>query len=324
MGDAIKREHQPTKQVAGVLPQPLLSHEVKASAVAPARIEVTIPIPLDMYQGSRAGEDNNELWDRGDREGIVVRPALGAERGPAVLTAGLAGAAGPSPLCTRPLLKEDASRWERDEDRDVDETSEQDLLSLMGQHVSPGLEVGLPPATAKETPTEYEFGEKKSKDVLRGIPREALLIETESHKAGEDQEKSRQPLGGEEVTDVTPSEPSEIISQKEPEPGDREDSDPLLESARLPAELKDGVEVKDAPLADTVPGTGECWMPKKKRCARVADRAVSRVPLLKGVCSVCLELTLLAVCSRQGCLSQSSSLLPPRVLLLGNWPGPLL
>ncbi|XP_064895606.1 microtubule-associated protein tau isoform X11 [Columba livia] len=278
VGDAIKREHQPTRRVAGVLLQPLLSHEMKASAAAPARIEVTIPIPLDMYQGSRVGEDNSELWDRGDREGTGV----GAERGPAALAAGLAGAAGPSPLCTRAPVKEDASRWERDEDRDVDETSEQDLLSLVGQHVSPGPEMGSCPAAAKEIPTEYEFGEKESKDVLRGIPREAFLTETESHKAGEDQEKSRQPLRGEEDTDVTPSEPSEIISQKEPEPGDREDSAPLLESARLPAELKDGVEVKGAPLADAVPGTGECWMPKKKPCARVADRAVSRVPLLKG------------------------------------------
>ncbi|KAK2522271.1 Mapt [Columba livia] len=185
-------------------------------------------------------------------------------------------------LCPVAPVKEDASRWERDEDRDVDETSEQDLLSLVGQHVSPGPEMGSCPAAAKEIPTEYEFGEKESKDVLRGIPREAFLTETESHKAGEDQEKSRQPLRGEEDTDVTPSEPSEIISQKEPEPGDREDSAPLLESARLPAELKDGVEVKGAPLADAVPGTGECWMPKKKPCARVADRAVSRVPLLKG------------------------------------------
>ncbi|XP_065507182.1 microtubule-associated protein tau isoform X19 [Caloenas nicobarica] len=282
VGDAIKRENQPTKRVAGVLQQPLLSHEMKASATAPTRIEVTIPIPLDMYQGSRAGEDNNELWDHGDREGIGVDPALGAELGPDVFTEGLAGAGGPSPLYTRAPLKEDASRRERDEDRDVDETSEQDLLSLVGQHVSPGPEMGLCPATAKETLKECEFGEKKSKDVFRGIPREALLIETESHKAGEDQEKSRQPLGGEEDTDVTPSEPSEIISQKEPEPGDGEDSGPLLESARLPAELKDDVEVKDAPLADTVPGTGERWTPKKKPCACVADRAVSRVPLLKG------------------------------------------
>ncbi|XP_071654260.1 uncharacterized protein [Patagioenas fasciata] len=276
---------------------------MEASAAAPTRIEVTIPIPLDMYQGSRVGEDNNELWDRGDREGVGVGPALGAERGPGVFAVGPAGAAAPSPSCTRAPVKEDASRREGDEDRDVDETSEQDLLSLVGQHVSPGPEVGLCPATAKETPKEYEFGEKKSKDVLRDIPREALLIETEPHKAGEDQEKSRQPLGEEENADVTPSEPSEIISQKEPEPADGEDSEPLLESARLPAEVKDGVEVRDAPLADAVPGTGERWMPKKKPCARVADRAVSRVPLLKGVCSVCPGLTLLAVCSRQGCLS---------------------
>ncbi|KFM13363.1 Microtubule-associated protein tau, partial [Aptenodytes forsteri] len=241
VGDAIKRESQPTKQVAGVLQQPLLSHETKATTAAPTRIEVTIPIPLDMYQDSRASEDN--------------------ELAP---------------------LKEDASGRERDEDRDIDETSEQDLLSLVAQHVSPGPEMGLCPATAKEALEEYAFEENKSKDVLRDIPREALRVETESHKAGEDQEERRQPLRGEEDTDVTPSEPSEIISQKEAEPREGEDSGPLLEAAKLPVELKDDVEDKDAPLEEAVPDTGERRTPKKKPCAHVADKAVSRVPLLKG------------------------------------------
>ncbi|KFW64624.1 Microtubule-associated protein tau, partial [Pygoscelis adeliae] len=241
VGDAIKRESQPTKQVAGVLQQPLLSHEMKATTAAPTRIEVTIPIPLDMYQDSRASEDN--------------------ELAP---------------------LKEDASGRERDEDRDIDETSEQDLLSLVGQHVSPGPEMGLCPATAKEALEEYAFEEKKSKDVLRDIPREALRVETESRKAGEDQEERRQPLRGEEDTDVTPSEPSEIISRKEAEPREGEDSGPLLETAKLPVELKDDVEDKDAPLEEAVPDTGERRTPKKKPCAHVADKAVSRVPLLKG------------------------------------------
>ncbi|KAM9255046.1 microtubule-associated protein tau isoform 5-T6 [Cariama cristata] len=290
VGDAIKGESQPTKQVAGVLQQPLLSHETKATTAAPTRIEVTIPIPLEMYQDSRPSEDSKELWDHRGREGIGVDPALGTELGRDVCAEGLAGAGGtddshvkdgPSPLYTRAPLKEDASGWEKDEVRDVDETSEQDLLSLVGQHVSPGPEMGLCPAIAKETLEEYAFGESESKDVLRDIPREALFVETESRKAGKDQEE-RQPLEGEEDTDVTPSEPSEIISQKEAEPGEGGDSGPLLETAKLPVELKDDVKDKDAPLEEAVPDTGERRTPKKKPRAHVADKAVSRVPLLKG------------------------------------------
>lgn len=297
MGDSIKRESQPTKQVAGVLQQPLLSHEMKATTAAPTRIEVTIPIPLDMYQDSRASEDNNEWWDHRGREGIGVDPALGTELGRDMRTEGLSEAGGtddsqikdgPSPLYTRAPLKEDASGRERDEDRDIDETSEQDLLSAVGQHVSPRPEMGLCPATAKGALEEYAFEENKSKDVLRDIPREALLVETESYKAGEGQEERRQLLKGEEDTDVTPSEPSEIISQKEAEPGEGEDSGPLLETAKRPFELKDHVEDKDAPSEESVPDTGEHRTPKKKPCAQVADKAVSRVPLLKGVCHVCL------------------------------------
>ncbi|XP_055646110.1 microtubule-associated protein tau isoform X5 [Falco peregrinus] len=287
VGDAIKKESQLTKQVAGVLQQPLLSREMKATTAAPTRIEVTIPIPLDMYEDSRPSEDSNELWDHRGREGIGVVPALGRD----VCTEGLAGAGGPddshikdepSPLYTRAPLKEDASRQERDEDRDIDETSEQDLLSLVRQHVSPGPEMGLRPATAKETLEECAFGENESKDVLRDVPRGALLVETESHKAGEDQEGRRQSLGGKEDTAVTPSEPSEIISQKEAKPGEGEDSGPLLETAQLPAELKDDVKDEGTPLAEAVPDTGERRTPKKKPCAHVADKAISRVPLLKG------------------------------------------
>ncbi|KFQ96616.1 Microtubule-associated protein tau, partial [Nipponia nippon] len=254
VGDAIKRESQPTKQVAGVLQQPLLSHEMKATTAAPTRIEVTIPIPLDMYQDSRASEDSNDSHIKD----------------------------GPSPLYTRGPLKEDASGQERDEDRDIDETSEQDLLSRVGQHVSPGPEMDLCPATAKAALEECAFEEDKSKDVLRDIPREALLVETQSRKAGEDQEERRQPLRGEEDTDVTPSEPSEIVSPKEVEPREGEDSGPLLETAKLPVELKDDVEDKDAPLEKAVADAGERRMRKKKPCADVADKAVSRVPLLKG------------------------------------------
>uniref|UniRef100_A0A8B9NKW3 Microtubule-associated protein n=1 Tax=Accipiter nisus TaxID=211598 RepID=A0A8B9NKW3_9AVES len=291
VGDAIKRESQPTKQVAGILQQPLLSHETKATTAAPTRIEVTIPIPLDMYQDSRASEGNNELWDHRGREGIGVDPAPAAELGRDVRTEGLAGAGGtddshikdgPSPLYTRAPLKEDASGRERDEDRDIDETSEQDLLSLVGKHVSSEPEMASCPATAKKALEEYAFEENESKDVLRDIPRKAVLVETESHKAGEDQEERRQPLKEEDDTHVTPPEPSEIISEKEAEPREGEDSGPLLETAKLPVELKEDMEDKDAPLEEAVPDTGGRRTPKKKPCGHVADKAVSRVPLLKG------------------------------------------
>ncbi|XP_057277994.1 microtubule-associated protein tau isoform X5 [Pezoporus wallicus] len=271
VGGVMKGGSQPTKQAAGALQQPLLPPETKATTAAPTRIEVTIPIPLDMYQDSRASEDKSELWDHRGREGIGVDPALGAELGPEVHTEGLAGAGGteethikdgPSPLCTRAPLKEDASGQERDEDRDIDEMSEQGLLSLVAQH-----EMGLCPA-AKEA-----LKEDKSKGVLRDIPREALLVEAESHKA-EDQEERRQPLGDEEGRDVSPSEPSEVISQTEAEPREGEDSGPT--------EIKDDVQGKDAPLEEVLPGTGECQTPKKKPPAHVADKATSRVPLLKG------------------------------------------
>ncbi|XP_061298231.1 microtubule-associated protein tau isoform X20 [Pezoporus occidentalis] len=271
VGGVMKGGSQPTKQAAGALQQPLLPPETKATTAAPTRIEVTIPIPLDMYQDSRASEDKSELWDHRGREGIGVDPALGAELGPEVHTEGLAGAGGteethikdgPSPLCTRAPLKEDASGQERDEDRDIDEMSEQGLLSLVAQH-----EMGLCPA-AKEA-----LKEDKSKGVLRDIPREALLVEAESHKA-EDQEERRQPLGDEEGRDVSPSEPSEVISQTEAEPREGEDSGPT--------EIKDDVQGKDAPLEEVLPGTGERQTPKKKPPAHVADKATSRVPLLKG------------------------------------------
>ncbi|KFO75043.1 Microtubule-associated protein tau, partial [Cuculus canorus] len=249
VGDAIRRETQSTKQAAGVPQQPLLSHEMKATTAAPTRIEVTIPIPLDMYQDSRTC--NSHIKD------------------------------GLSPLYTRAPLKEDASGLERDKDRDIDETPEQDLISLVGQHILPRPEVGLCPAAAKEALEECAFGKNKSQDVLRDTSREVPLVETESHEAGEDQERKRWPLGGEEDTDIILSKPSEVISQKA-KPGEEGDSGPLLESAKLPVELKDDVEDKDAPSEQAVPDTGECGTPKKRTCARVTDKAISRVPLLKG------------------------------------------
>ncbi|XP_040392557.1 microtubule-associated protein tau isoform X6 [Cygnus olor] len=287
VGDAIKRESQPTKQVAGALREPPPSQEPKA---APTRIEVTIPIPLDMYQDSRPPEDD-EVWDHRGREGIGVDAALGAELGADVCTAGLAGAGGTadprskdgsSPLYTRAPLKEDASGQERDEDRDVDETSEQDLPSLVGQRVSPGPEVGFCVAATKEEALEEFAFEEKSHDVLGDAPREALLGETEARKAEEDQEERRQPERGEEYTDIAPPEPSATTSQAEAEPREGEDAGPLLETASLPARSEDDTKDKDAALQEAVPEAGGRRTPKKKPSAPAADKAGSRVPLLKA------------------------------------------
>ncbi|XP_039420549.1 microtubule-associated protein tau isoform X11 [Corvus cornix cornix] len=282
VGEAVKGASQPPEQGAG-LQQPPLSRETKAPAAAPTRIEVTIPIPLDMYQGSGASEGSSELWDQGGREGVGVEPELG--RG--VRTEGLAGAGGtgdhkdgPSPLCARAPLKEDSSGRERDQDRDIDETSEQGLPSLVDHRVSLGPEKGLCPAAAKETREEHD-GENKSKDVLRDTPGEALLTEAESHKAGEDQEEKQQPLGGEGGLDVTPSEPSESVSQKEAEPKEGEDSGPVLEAAKLPAEVEDDMKDKDAPSEEVVPDAGGRRTPRRKPSGLAADKA-TRVPLLKG------------------------------------------
>ncbi|XP_051624670.1 microtubule-associated protein tau isoform X9 [Manacus candei] len=268
-GEPSSPKLQPPKQGPGGLQQPLLSRETKApAAAAPTRIEVTIPIPLDMYQGSRASEGSGEPWDHRGREGIGVEPELGRD-----VLAGAGGIHkdGPPPLCPKAPLKEDSGGQERDEDRDIDETSEQGLLSLGGQQVSPGPEAGSCPATAKETLEECD--REGSKDVPRDTPREAPVAETQSQKAGEDQEEKQQPLRGEGGTDITPSEP-----QKEAEPGEGEDSGPLLETAKRPSELKGDVEDK---AAEVVPDTGECQTPQKQPCAPAADKA-SRVPLLKG------------------------------------------
>ncbi|KAM9174617.1 microtubule-associated protein tau isoform 6-T7 [Mergus octosetaceus] len=287
VGDAIKRESQPTKQVAGALREPPPSQEPKA---APTRIEVTIPIPLDMYQDSRPPEDD-EVWDHRGREGIGVGSELGAELGADVSAAGLAGAGGtadprskdgPSPLDTGAPLKEDASRRGGDEDRDIDETSEQDLPSLLGQRVSPGPEVGFCVAATKEALEESAFGEKKSHDGLGDTPREALPGETEARKAEEDQEERRQPERGEEYTDTAPPEPSAATSQAEAEPGEGEDARPLLETASLPARSEDDTKDQDAALEEAVPEAGGRRTPRKKPSAPAADKAGSRVPLLKA------------------------------------------
>ncbi|POI30754.1 hypothetical protein CIB84_005495, partial [Bambusicola thoracicus] len=248
--------------------EPLLPQETKPAAAAPTRIEVTIPIPLDMYQGVRPAEDSNELWDRGGTEGIGVDPALGKELG-AVCPVGPAGEGGTDashtadgPLYTGAPLEEGTGRWERDEDRDVDEASQQGLLGLMGQSVSPG------PKTTKEVLKE---GESKPRDVLGDTQREVLLAESEARKAEEEEE--RQQLQGEEsYADITSSEPSETQTE-----GAGGDAGPFMEAAKPPVGLKDGGEDGDAAEEE---GTGGCRTPKKKPGA--ADRAVSRVPLLKA------------------------------------------
>ncbi|XP_066060969.1 microtubule-associated protein tau isoform X12 [Chamaea fasciata] len=274
--EAAKGASQPPEQGLGPQ-QPPVSREAKApAAAAPTRIEVTIPIPLDMYQGSGAAAGSRELWEQGGREGVGVEPELGR-----AVTEGLAGAGGagdrkegPSPLCARAPLKEDSSGRERDEDRDVDETSAQGLPSLVDRRVSLGPEKGSCPA--QETREEYDGG--KTKGVLGDTPGEALVVEAESHEAGQDREEKRQLLGGE--GDVTLSEPSGSVSPKEAEPKEGGGAGPALEAARRPAEVEDAAKDKDAPLEE-VPDAGGRRTPRRKPGGLAADKA-SRVPLLKG------------------------------------------
>ncbi|XP_058713716.1 microtubule-associated protein tau isoform X4 [Poecile atricapillus] len=275
VGEAGEGSRQPPEQGLG-LQQPPLPQGTKAPAAAPTRIEVTIPIPLDMYQGSGGSEGSSELWDEG---GSAVEPQLG----PGVHMEGVAAAGGtgdreqePSPPCATATLKEGSGGQERDEDRDIDETSEQGLPSPADQRVSLGPERGSCPAAAKETREECD-GEDKSKGVLRDVPGGAVLAEAGSHKAGEDQEEKPQLLGGEGGPDVTLSEPSESVSQNQAEPKDGEDSGPVLETAKVPAEAADDVKDKAAPLADA----GGRRMPRRKPSGLAADKG-SRVPLLKG------------------------------------------
>ncbi|XP_072775263.1 microtubule-associated protein tau isoform X16 [Taeniopygia guttata] len=266
VGEAVKGASQPPEQGLG-LQQPPLSRETKAPAAAPTRIEVTIPIPLDMYQGS---EGSGELWDQGGTEGLARAGGTGGHKD------------GPSPLCARATIKEDSGGRERDEDRDIDETSGQGLPSLVDQCVSLAPEKGSCPAAAQEAREEYD-GENKSKGVLRDTPGEALLVEAESHKAGEDQEEKRELLEGEGGPDSALSEPSGSVSQKEAEPREGEDSGPVPETAKLPAEGEDGVKKvdEDAPMGEAVPDAGGRRTPRRKPGGLAADKA-SRVPLLKG------------------------------------------
>lgn len=279
MGEALKGASQPPEQGLGPQ-QPPLPREAKAPAAAPTRIEVTIPIPLDMYQGSGGSRD------QAGREGSSAEPELG-----------LAGAGGTGdhkdgPLCARATIKEGSGGRERDEDRDIDESPGQGLPSLVDQFVSPAPEKGSCPAAAQETREESD-GENKSKGVLRDTPGEALLVEAESHKAGEDQEEKRELLGEGGAATTLP-EPSGSVSQKEAEPKEAEDSGPVLETAKLPAEVEDAVKDEDAALGEAVPASGGRRPPRRKPAGPAADKG-SRVPLLKGVCSST------AACCHRGC-----------------------
>ncbi|XP_059345055.1 microtubule-associated protein tau isoform X4 [Ammospiza nelsoni] len=258
VGEAGKGASQPPEQGLGPQ-QPPLPREAKAPAAAPTRIEVTIPIPLDMYQSSGGSSAEPEL--------------------------GLAGAGGTGdlkdgPLCARATIKEGSGGQERDEGRDVDETPGQGLPSLVDQRVSPGPEKGSWPAAAQETREESD-GENKSKGVLRDTPGEALVVEAESHKAGEDQEEKRELLGGEGGADTPLPEPSGSVPQKEAEPKEGEDSGPVLETAKLAAEAEDGVKDEDAALGEAVPASGARRPPRRKPGGIATDKG-SRVPLLKG------------------------------------------
>ncbi|XP_054137710.1 microtubule-associated protein tau isoform X6 [Melozone crissalis] len=257
VGEAGKGASQPPEQGLGPQ-QPPLPREAKAPAAAPTRIEVTIPIPLDMYQGSG---------------GSGAEPELG------LAGAGGAGDLKDGPLCARATIKEGSGGRQRDEDRDVDEAPGQGLPSLVDQRVSPGPEKGSWPAAAQETREESD-GENKSKGVLRDTPGEALVVEAESHKAGEDQEEKRELLGGEGADTPLP-EPSGSAPQKEAEPKEGEDSGPMLETAKLAAEAEDGVKDGDAALGEAVPASGARRPPRRKPGGIATDKG-SRVPLLKG------------------------------------------
>ncbi|OXB60784.1 hypothetical protein ASZ78_005222 [Callipepla squamata] len=246
VGDGIRRGSLPAEQVAGV---PLEPQGTKPAATAPTRIEVTIPIPLDMYQSVRAAEDSNELWDRGGTEGIGVDAAVGEEPGRAVCTTELPGgtdalqsADGPCPLYPGAPLQEDASRQEGDEDRGTDEAAQQGLLAVVGQRVSAGPEVG---SCAAQTEEALKEEEGKSEDVLRDIPTEALLVECGACEA-EGQEE-RQLLKGEEShVDVTPSSET----QRGAESGQGGGSGPLPAAAKPPVGLQEGREDRDAALEE--------------------------------------------------------------------------
>lgn len=223
---------------------------------------MTIPIPLDMYQGSGGGR---QPWGQAGREGHAAEPGLG-----------LAGAGdtgdrpeGPNPSCATATAKEESGGCGRDEDRDVDEACEQGLPSLVGPAKGP--------SPAQDTREGDDGG--KPKDVLRDSPGEAGA---ESHEAGEDQEEKAQL--GTEAPEVTLSQPSQSVTQKEAEPKEGEDSGPGPEAAKLPAEEEDGVKDEDAAVQEAVPDAGGRKTPRRKAGGAAADRA-SRVPLPKGVCS---------------------------------------
>ncbi|XP_039556513.1 microtubule-associated protein tau isoform X3 [Passer montanus] len=266
--EAGKSSSQPPEQGLGPQ-QPPLSRESKAPAAAATRIEVTIPIPLEMYQGSGG---SSEPWHQAGTEGSSAEPQLGL--------AAAGGTAdhkdGPSsPLCARATVKEGS----RDEERGVDESPGQGLPSLVDQRAALGPEKGSCPAAAQETREEYD-GENKSKAVLRDTPGEALLVEAESHKAGEDQEEKRELLGREGGPDTPPSEPSASVSQKQAGPGQGEDSEPVLGTAKPPAEAEDDVKDEGAAVGEAVLAAG-ARRPRRKPGGPAADKA-TRVPLLKG------------------------------------------
>ncbi|XP_063259759.1 microtubule-associated protein tau isoform X5 [Prinia subflava] len=244
LGEAAQSSSQGPERGPGLQRPPLPREDAKA----PTRIEVTIPIPLDMYQGCGAGE----------------------LRGQAV-TEGLPGAGGghkEGPPCAP--VKEDSGR-DRDEDRDVDEASAQGLPSPGQQRLSPGHEKGSGPA---QKIREERDGEEKSRGVPRDSPGEAPLGEAEPHGAGQDQEETRRLPGGEGAPGL--SEPSGSTSQKEAEAKEGGESGPVLGTARLPAEEEGDVKDKEAPLEEAQDAGGR-QTPRRK----AADKG-SRVPLLKG------------------------------------------
>ncbi|XP_056367930.1 microtubule-associated protein tau isoform X25 [Oenanthe melanoleuca] len=240
------------------LQQPPLPQE--SSKAAPTRIQVTIPIPLDLYQGSGAAPGSSELWAQG---GSAEEREL----------AGAAGTAGheEGALCARASGTEGSGARDRDEEQEEDETCEQGVPA-------PGA-----PAAALQ-PHQQRDGE--SQGVLRDSPGEAPVAaaesqkagqEQESQKAGEEREEKPQLLGGGEGPEIALPEPPGSVSQKEAEPKEGEDSGPVAEADRAPAETEDGVKAKDAALEEA----GGRRTPRRRRSGAAADRG-SRVPVPTG------------------------------------------
>ncbi|XP_037743068.1 microtubule-associated protein tau-like [Chelonia mydas] len=193
---------------------------------------------------------------------------------------------GPSPLYSKGKLKEEAAGHEKDEDRDIDETIQQDSPSSLGQQDS----------TMLEAVEVYAFpAEGKPKDNLAEMSRETPVTESEAHKAGQILDERRQWLSGKGSDDVTKMEPSESMYQVEVEANvirEGEISGSPLDATKFPDRLKKDVADRSVSLQQETGGMVQAMetqeAPKKKPATRMSEKKVSRVPHLKGVCVIFL------------------------------------